>query len=414
MLKNPRWYLFALLLLGVSCLDDPECFGLRNNMLGITFKVMGTGAEHNQRFDYITTDGTDSLFRNNFNGRTFVIPINLFEKEMTFTFADYGNSGIDRVLRIGYDVETQFVSTECDPKFIVSGLRVLEHSFDSLRVINGSPGTDNRARNIEIFRCPNPGQTTVAFYQLYYPGRPSTELTLFVNRVRTDFTGNTSYSANREAKSVTLPVNMETPNLTYTFILEGDTMNLELGYLLKSETRYRPCGEQTFADSIHVVSHSFDSVRINANADGVPLNNVTDPPETNLIVYRCPTTNLAQLSFRAPNPAGTGTIVQPVSLDGITADYTNEIFYQNAENVATVQLPLNPDADQTTFVITYSDGLTETLSFHYLRTLKKIFPSACEQTVFSELSVDAVLGTATVTADSLTFPVATNVEVLNQ
>src|SRR5690606_33300502 len=39
--KKTSWFIF-LLFLSVSCLDDPDCFRLNNNFVGIAFRVMGS------------------------------------------------------------------------------------------------------------------------------------------------------------------------------------------------------------------------------------------------------------------------------------------------------------------------------------------------------------------------------------
>ncbi len=412
MRKNNRWPLFLVLLLGVSCLDEPGCFELRNDMVGVTFKVMGTGGQYSQRFDHIATGGTDSLFSQSFNGRAFVLPVNMFADQMVLDFANYSNAGTNKTLTIGYDVTNEFVSSDCGPLLTATNLHIIDHQFDSVRVVNTIPGRDNQARNIEIFRCPAPAQTIMAFYQLYYPGRAPAEITLHVNKVTTDF--NTSaYSSNVDAKTVTLPVNFSEPQSAYTFFVDGDTMDINLTYKLSTETRYRPCGEQVFADSIRIAAHAFDSVRLNTDADGRALSSITDPAQTNVILYRCPVTNTIQIAFRTNNEVGTGTVVDEVSLVGITTDYSDDVFYSNATDVSTVQLPLNPDADETTFYIKYDETSTDTLAVQYTRTNTRIFSNACEQNVFDGLREADDLQKVVVTADSLTYPATTNIEIVN-
>ncbi len=41
-MKKLGWFTFFLIFFA-SCLDDPDCYQLHNDIVGVTFRVMGTG-----------------------------------------------------------------------------------------------------------------------------------------------------------------------------------------------------------------------------------------------------------------------------------------------------------------------------------------------------------------------------------
>ena len=41
-MKKLGWFAFFLVFFA-SCLDDPDCYQLHNDIVGVTFRVMGTG-----------------------------------------------------------------------------------------------------------------------------------------------------------------------------------------------------------------------------------------------------------------------------------------------------------------------------------------------------------------------------------
>ena len=75
-MKKLGWFAFFLLFFA-SCLDDPDCYQLHNDFVGVTFRVMGTGKG-------------DSVFVKNFStGKfehqpSFLYQINYFVEEGTF------------------------------------------------------------------------------------------------------------------------------------------------------------------------------------------------------------------------------------------------------------------------------------------------------------------------------------------
>ena len=69
--------------------------------------------------------------------------------DFTHFFAD-GDS-LD-ILQLTYLSQVQFVSEDCGEKFVLSRLRVGEHSFDSVRLVVDVPTQAGNTINIEIFQ----------------------------------------------------------------------------------------------------------------------------------------------------------------------------------------------------------------------------------------------------------------------
>lgn len=405
-MRNANWFIFIAILL-VSCLDDPECYNLENDVIGFTYKVMGSGANDNLAFTGITVNEIEAIFNENFSGSTFTIPLDYLHEGMTMYF-----QGLDDMVTLSYNVQPQFVSKDCGPRFVLSGLNVVDHTFDSMRVINPTPGGNAQARNIEIYRCPVIQNTVINFYQLYSPGRQSQQTNFRFTGITTEFDQVNQYPETASRNTVTLPVNLQ-DTLTKFIFNDGITnRELLLDYELMTHARYRPCGKQTFVRRITVSNHTFDSVSVARNANGLLQDSITDPPSVNINIYRCPITNLVQFAFKRPATSGTGTVNNPVSLVSITTDYSGNTYYRNQSNVSLVELPLNPDSDTTTFYFNYSDR-TDTIQVVYTRRDHTVFNTCGSQKVFSRLREAVDLPNVRVLpADSVTYPAVPNFEIL--
>ncbi len=134
----------------VCCLDEPDCFNLNNYIVGISFKKIATSGADTVIFNNIRTEVPPILFSDSAAFSKVYLPLNYFKDETTFYFQS-GNTS--RVLRLGYISQAQFVSEDCGERFVLSDLRVLEHSFDSVRLVKDVPSRANDASiQIEIFR----------------------------------------------------------------------------------------------------------------------------------------------------------------------------------------------------------------------------------------------------------------------
>src|SRR5690606_15941266 len=147
MIKKGIWLVF-LCVVAVSCLDEPDCFLLNNHIMGIAFKKIDTGGA-----DTVAITGVapfpEIVTRDTVSTTRLFLPLNYFQDETTLFIKDLEST---RYLRVGYRAQVQFVSEKCGEKFVLTDLTVLEHSFDSVRLVTNVPTRDGTSVQIEIFQ----------------------------------------------------------------------------------------------------------------------------------------------------------------------------------------------------------------------------------------------------------------------
>lgn len=397
-MKKLCWFTFLIILL-VSCLDDPDCFQLHNNILGITFRVLGTGR----------ADST--VLKNPDTGDSTFLPyisyyLNYFQEEEHYDF--YGEGEKKDTLDIRYNVRNQFVSEDCGSRFVLSDLQILNYDFDSARVVNANPGKVPGVANIDIFRCPETDILTIDFNQLYaasdgelISGRSSKAISHDFN-VKTDFS--TEEVFDDRAATLYLPVDLAKDATTYDFTREGVTSTLTVSYERRTEQRFTPCGIQTFVSALKIGKHTFDSVSYGLNDDDEPQYNLLDPHTVNLRVYDCPKMNMLQVNFKNASNAN-----QSVLIKGVKADHLADSVVSKDETVSTLTLPVDTENNASTFHIKYADR-TETLTVRYSRTPIELYPACGTQMIIQNLNVDLPARIAT-GGGALKFPTVSNVEI---
>ena len=138
-----------LVLITAGCLDEPDCYLLNNNVVGISFKKLEDSTADTVAIAGFGTVEPPLLFSGDTTLTQIYLPLNYFQDETAFFF-----DTPDRmlILRLGYVSQAQFVSENCGEKFVLSSLRVVRHSFDSVRLVTDTPTRDGTAINIEIFQ----------------------------------------------------------------------------------------------------------------------------------------------------------------------------------------------------------------------------------------------------------------------
>lgn len=147
MIRSFIWLIFFVCVT-VSCLDEPECFGLNNNIAGITFKNLADGTAATVYFVSVTGEGAQVVLLANAKSGKLSLPLNFYGDSTSFSLQTL-DSSYQLVLK--YTAQAQYVSKECGERFVLGNLEVLRHSFDSVRLVNRTPGRDINANNIEIF-----------------------------------------------------------------------------------------------------------------------------------------------------------------------------------------------------------------------------------------------------------------------
>lgn len=374
MIRKVAWFLFFALL-AVSCLNEPDCYNLNNNLIGISFRKLADNKADTVAIIGITINGADSVFYP-FRLVTGVeLPLNFYTSESDIIFQRlHWDVAVTNRLLLGYRSQIQFVSEDCGERFLISNLDVLESDFDSVRVVNASPG-NTPSTNLIVYRCPETDLMRVGFRQLDMNedslGRP---LSVFVDGILTDFTPDVFYPDDT-ASSFVLPLNPAATATRYDFDFTSGSGAVVVGYRTVEATRYTLCGPQPFFTDLAIASSDFDVAR-------VVKDSIRDPPVTNILLQRCPDTNLVRIAFK--EETGDDAPDVPVFVAGISADYTSETFYPNA-TVSAVTLPLNDQDDVTRYSIAFEDSVVD-IELGYNRT-PVVYHEVCNSMQINTLQV---------------------------
>ena len=148
MIKN-LVHALLLLLITTACVDEPDCYNLNNYVIGVDFKKLEDSTTDTMFVNAMGTVEPGLLFLVDTSFTRLNLPLNYFVDETTFFFEDPDSL---RLLRLGYVSQAQFVSENCGEKFVLTGLRVLEHNFDSVRLVRDVPTAEAGTIHIEIFQ----------------------------------------------------------------------------------------------------------------------------------------------------------------------------------------------------------------------------------------------------------------------
>jgi hypothetical protein len=397
-MKKLSWFVIFLVLTA-SCLDDPDCFQLHNDVLGVTFRVIGTG------------QGDSVLLKNFFNQgenkiiTSFNAKLNYFEEQDVFYFEGEKNN----FLAFGYTVKNQFISEDCGSSFELSDLHILDHDFDSVRILNSTP-SKGQGTNIEIYRCPSTDTLTINFNQLYVTTTGvtiSNRRSAFISHPFDFISDSVKEVFSGSAATVKLPVHLDKNQTTFIFKTDVAQDTLVVTYNSVTEQRYRPCGIQTFVSNLRYGNNTFDSVSYGLNSLDEPVRSLLDPHVANLRIFDCPQTNLLQVGFKS-----SANVAQTVTIKSITADHLTGDLLTDTTTTAVV-LPVDLDSNVSTFYIQYDDDTIDTLRVQYEKSPLTLF-NACKNPIIMNVSEAledpdiAVLPTST----TLQFPPVTNVEII--
>jgi len=414
-MKKASWSIIALF--AISCLDDPDCFQLNQNIIGISFRVLGATQPDTLYLLRIEIPGTDSVFHETTARTSVELPLNFTTNETDITFTHVKkNSVATNFLNLGYATKTQFVSDDCGSRYILSDLEVLGHDFDSIRIVDRN--ADKQARNnIEIYRCPEPTFLTVVFRDLYFSAGREAIRTGSIALDGITATGSAEvYYPNANQATFYLPVDTTSTETTFTFTQpDGTETTLTMSYTSAFQKRYSVCPTKTYISNLKVADSDFVRAEMVRDAQGVQKSTITDPPQPNVYVYRCQRTNLLKIDFRQ-RVSGTSNSFKAdtVFLKSVRANYTSQIFYSN-QLATTVTVPVDETQNASDIYLEY-ETTTDTLRLNYTRSAPTTLIDDCgAQTLFSDIQLTKpVTGVAVKSgADSLRFPPVTNIEILH-
>ncbi|HEY8938438.1 MAG TPA: DUF6452 family protein [Cyclobacteriaceae bacterium] len=414
-MKRVVW--FALfLVIGVSCLDQPDCFRQDLNLIGISFRKMYDGNADTVALLNVSASATDSIFYEKVYGTTFSLPLNYLSTTTTFAIEQLVRDYLDGIAQydtmvLKHSSKAQFVSEDCGERFVVSNLELLRSTYDSIQVVSSSPGNPAHI-NIKIYRCPRTNILRMSFRQLYMDktdtlskgkldSRPITTI------VNTDAA--VTWLQDTTMSAVLLPLNPNATSTAYKFNFDnGDENTLTLNYDTEPVQIISKCPVQNVYHNLKAVS--------NFKILTVSKDSLQDPPATNIETFRCPTTNQIKVNFKQIK--GSSKITDTLHIVTLKADYLGDSLIYSATDTSAVALPLNPDATTTkyTFEVTGETTSTLTLQSTYKTTTYQFHKVCGVQTIFSDLAIDAT-NTSFYSANMLTlltdvrYPSVINIEI---
>ena len=414
-MKKAHWFIIFLLF-AISCLDEPDCFRLNNNIIGIAFKKMYDGkadtvglidiqALSAPNIRFVSSPYTDEVY----------LPLDFFNKQTAFTI-----STIDGVrhLLFGYDVKTQFVSDDCGARYVLSNLQLLEDDYDSVRLVSNAPYVSAAGVHLQVYRCPRTNLMKVAFQQLQ--GETSVALSpkTSADGILPDYRG--AVFQDIAEHTVALPLNPDKSETRFVFnFRDYESQAIKVKYDRTAWGEYQPkyCASKNLMayHNLDTVSSDFDSLRIFKDT-------IQDPPVTNVVVYRCPDMNLVRLSFRTAAPVR----ADPLPIRQIRNNRGNVVFGADTTEFFTLPLLTGNDVStgqpytQTEFTFEFTDGtpdknLTITyeqqnagLTYKACSALPKLINLAISATNFTS---GPTTPTYLPTLNNTVFPPSTNFEI---
>lgn len=254
-MKKSGLFTFVFII-AVSCLNEPDCYQLNNNTVVIYFKIIGGGNDHS----LLTTaqsPETDSIFNSVASAPKIILPLNPKSEETLYTLQRDNNSN---TLQFGYTRQVQFVSEACGERYYFQNLQVLNHDFDSVRVVNAIPTPEPEpagANNLEIYRCATTNLMGIRFSE-----------ETFVQEITADFT-TTDLLPDGLLQDFVLPLNVNDSISTFQFNFGVESRTLRIRYLRTPRTIADMCGEQTMLSELHVNSVVTDFTEVEISKDSI-------------------------------------------------------------------------------------------------------------------------------------------------
>jgi hypothetical protein len=390
-MKKSSWFIFFLIL-AVSCLDDPDCFRLNNNWVGVAFRVIGSTELDSVRLTTVEMSGASGFYGAD-TVTTYYAPVNFTttSTRLTYNYVDGQNTYLD----LEYVLKAQFISDDCGSRYELSDLIAKDSNIDSVRIINGTPSNAPGTVNVELFRCPKPSRVGVILNDVYLVTTTSETRqtiragTIALDSIATDYSDEGFYQ-NTSRTTFYLPLDLDKNTTTFTFNERGrdEALTLTLDYVVTpSATRYPMCGEVKFIEDLKVSAKTgFARDTLALDEEGDTLDFVADPPVVNVRLFRCQRPNLVRLDFKRRSSATSENLLaEEVFVKSIKANYTEKTFFENGL-LTRIVLPVDETQNTTTFYIEYEDGHVDTVGVSYTRSNPTTTISVCgPQRIFSGL-----------------------------
>lgn len=423
-MKKASWFILFLLM-GVSCLDQPDCFRQNLNLVGVSFKKMYDGKQDTVYIFKVSSPQTSQgqLFYDTIFVTSLSLPVDYLNDQKKTNYLIYRSATDASPAKLGvtYSSKTQFVSEDCGARFLVSGLDIIQSEtsgFDSIRLVSGTLSNPAQT-NIAVYRCPITNVMKIAFGQFGMSvGVSQTEYKQIVS-IATNYGPTFLYNPNVPVNSVRLPLDPNGTNSQFVFkFLDGSTDTVKVAYQQHTNTYFSRCGEQkTFRLDTNVVT----SFRKNLRFIRFRRDSLFDPPLTNFEVIRCPQNNLVNVLFKTLLTQGSATVRDSVILKSLTADYTTaDLRAGFTGKVAGITLPLDPNKQFTRFYFEMTRDTSKTIRKDTLQVSYSFgdpitYHQECGSlTPIIQLKIDNTTFNSQTKIDdpSVKFPAVTNIEIV--
>ena len=251
--------------IAVSCLNEPDCYQLNNDTVVIDFKIIGGGSDVVQ-LTRIQSPDAQVYFTD--TASTVALPLNPKKEETLYILQ--GTQG-DNMLQFAYKRQLQFVSAECGERYYYQELSVLEHDYDSVRVVNTIPAPTplpSGSKNIEVYRCAITNLMVINFNE-----------ERLVEGITSDYAGVILASPGQTLKEFILPLNTGDSTTEYKFDFGDDVKTLRVRYSRTEKTFADVCGNQTLLSDLHINKQVTDLTAVTIANDSIQ-----DLPKKNLDV----------------------------------------------------------------------------------------------------------------------------------
>lgn len=141
---------FAILLIGVACIDESDCSYETTREVKFSFVDSGTLQPDTLKIDSIVIVGFDSAYYSNSTRSKISLPVNPTVNETSYFF-NLITGELDFSIVLGYDVMPRVLSEECGIEAEIRQLYVVSHDVDSVIVVNNTFNEEVET-NVKVYR----------------------------------------------------------------------------------------------------------------------------------------------------------------------------------------------------------------------------------------------------------------------
>lgn len=271
-MKRLSWFVFFSII-AVSCLDQPDCYQLNNNVAGFGFKIFGGSTDYWDVTEVVSVGAEEVKWADTLG--VIGVYLDPYANEISFAMTGlFGNSPVPETknISLSYKSLVQFVSEDCGERHVFSDLKVLSTDFDSVKLMNDVPSNTGIV-NFDIYRCPD---TDLLYVDLINDQPVKTIARL----------PEPAQNVNNTITSVLLPLHLDADATSFVFTYSDGAVDatdtLTVTYRRTQRTIVNKCGTQFFVDNL-----AFDDAKTGFSKVTVATDSIYDlPNKVNIEITR--------------------------------------------------------------------------------------------------------------------------------